>query len=257
MQPDLEVELPTSPQTPARELPGVRNLLLAEVDPPQLREAQTAAMNRRWEEAVEANPALFDGPTVVCAGVSWKDPETLLLTWYRATYRLFLLRQDPEHGLPVPSVFVSVAQPTDDGRLLVGRGASSTSHPGAWQLPGGTMEPTGTGVALDTACLHRHAARELAEEVGHVVASADLELWTVTRGHNGSVGVHFRAPARPADALTEQYARLVADEVAQGRTPELDRIAFIRSHAELEELGGTCANVLPVLAARHAVSMSA
>ncbi|MFZ4156928.1 NUDIX hydrolase [Streptomyces sp. HNS054] len=248
--------MPTPPPTPARELPGVRDLLLAEVDPPSLREAQTAAMDRRWEQAVEANPALFDGPTVVCAGVSWKDPETLRLAWYRATYRLFLLRRDPEHGLPVPSVFVSVAQPTDDGRLLVGRGASSTSHPGAWQLPGGTMEPTRTGVALDTECLRRHAARELVEEVGHVVASEALELWTVTRGHHGSVGVHFRAPARPADALTEQYARLVAAETAQGRTPELDRIAFIRSPAELGELGGTCVNVLPVLAARHAVGMS-
>ncbi|MEU0913176.1 NUDIX domain-containing protein [Streptomyces althioticus] len=239
-----------------RELPGVRDLLLAEVEPPPLREAQTAAMNRRWEEAVEANPALFDGPTVVCAGVSRKNPETLLLTWYRATYRLFLLRHDPEHGSPVPSVFVSVAQPTDDGRLLVGRGASSTSYPGAWQLPGGTMEPAGAGVALDTECLRRHAARELAEEVGHVVASGDLELWTVTRGHHGSVGVHFRAPARPAEALTEKYARHVAAEVAQGRTPELDRVAFIRSPAELGELGGVCVNVLPVLAARHAVSVS-
>ncbi|ALV52978.1 MULTISPECIES: NUDIX hydrolase [Streptomyces] len=237
------------------ELPGVRDLLLAEVDPPPLCEAKTAAMNRRWEEAVEANPALFDGPTVVCADVSWRDPETLLLSWYRATYRLFLLRHDPEHGLPVPSVFVSVVQPTDDGRLLVGRGASSTSYPGAWQLPGGTMEPTGTGVALDTECLRRHAARELVEEVGYLVTSEDLELWTVTRGHHGSVGVHFRAPARPADALTEKYARLVAAEVAQGRSPELDRIAFIRSPTELGELGGTCVNVLPVLAARHAASM--
>ncbi|MEU9757708.1 NUDIX hydrolase, partial [Streptomyces althioticus] len=62
------------------ELPGVRDLLLAEVDPPPLCEAKTAAMNRRWEEAVEANPALFDGPTVVCADVSWRDPETLLLS---------------------------------------------------------------------------------------------------------------------------------------------------------------------------------
>ncbi|WP_251695997.1 NUDIX hydrolase [Streptomyces sp. Vc74B-19] len=248
--------MPTPPQAPATELPGVRDLLLAEVDPPSLSEAQIAAMNRRWEKAVEANPALFDGPTVVCAGVSWKGPETLLLTWYRATYRLFLLRQDPEHGLSVPSVFVSVAQPTDDGRLLVGRGASSTAHPGAWQLPGGTMEPAGTGTALDMECLRRHAARELAEEVGHVVATEDLRLWTVTRGRNGSVGVHFRAPACPADALSGQYARLAAAEVAQGRTPELDRIAFIRSHAEVGELGGTGVNVLQVLAARHAVTIS-
>ncbi|MFE1459484.1 NUDIX hydrolase [Streptomyces nigra] len=236
------------------ELSGVRRLLLAETDPPRLTDEQTAAMERRWEEAVAANPSLFDGPTVVCAGLEWEDSQTLLLTWYRATYRLYLLRLDPVHAVSAPSVFVSVGQPTDDGRLLVGRMASSTAHSGRWQLPGGTIEPPEAGAALDLECLRRHAALELAEESGHNVASEDLELWTVTRGDKGNVGVHFRAPACPAEALTEQYTQLVAAENAEGRTPELDRLAFIGSAADVAGLGGRYADFLPVLAARHAMN---
>ncbi|MER6359097.1 NUDIX domain-containing protein [Streptomyces sp. NPDC001634] len=241
-------------QALAVELSSVRRLLLAETDPPRLTDEQTAAMERRWEEAVAANPSLFDGPTVVCAGLEWKDSQTLLLTWYRATYRLYLLRLDPVHAVSAPSVFVSVAQPTDDGRLLVGRMASSTAAPGRWQLPGGTIEPPEAGAALDVECLRRHAALELAEEAGREVASEELELWTVTRGDKGNLGVHFRAPACPADELAEQYTRLVSAESAQGRTPELDRIAFIGSDADVAGLGGHCADFLPVLAARHAAS---
>ncbi|WP_234439992.1 hypothetical protein [Streptomyces bicolor] len=107
---------------------------------------------------------------------------------------------------------------------------------------------------MDVECLRRHAALELAEEAGREVASENLELWAVTRGGMGNVGVHFRAPACPADALTKQYTQLVAAESGQGRTPELDRIAFIGSDADVAGLGGRYADFLPVLAARHAVN---
>ncbi|MFM9700772.1 NUDIX domain-containing protein [Streptomyces europaeiscabiei] len=243
------------PQNPAVEIPGVRRLLLVETDPPRLTAEQTAAMTRRWDEAVAAKPSLFDGPTVVCAGLERKDPQTLLLTWYRATYRRYLLRLDPVHAVPAPSVFVTVAQPTTDGQLLVGRMASSTAAPGRWQLPGGTIEPPeDSGTVLDIEELRRHAARELAEEVGRTVPPGELELWAVTRGDKGNVGLHFRAPACPVGTLTGQYTALVSAERAQGRTPELDRIAFIRSDADVAELGGRSADFLPVLAARHAAS---
>ncbi|MEU3795936.1 NUDIX domain-containing protein [Streptomyces fructofermentans] len=242
-------------QNPAVQIPGVRRLLLVETAPPRLTIEQTTAMTRRWEEAVAVNPLLFDGPTVVCAGLERKDPQTLLLTWYRATYRLFLLRLDPIHALPAPSVFVTVAQPTVDGRLLMGRMASSTAAPGRWQLPGGTIEPPQeSSTPLDIGELRRHAARELAEEVGRTVPPGDLELWAVTRGDQGNVGLHFRTPACPVGVLTERYNALVSAERTQGRIPELDRIAFIRSAVDVAELGGRSADFLPVLAARHAAA---
>ncbi len=241
------------PHAPAVELlyGDVHRLELVETAPPLLTIEQTAAMNRGWEEMTASHPGLFDGPTVVCAGLEPKDPHTLVLTWYRATYRRFVLRLDPEHAVPAPSVFVTVAQPTDDDRLLVGRMASSTAAPGRWQLPGGTIEPPAAGTVLDTDSLARHAARELAEEVGRDVGPQELELWSVTRGDKGNIGLHFRAPACPADALEAQYALLVAAETAHGRTPELDRIAFVRTAADVDGLGGHSADFLPLLATRH------
>ncbi|MGP3691245.1 NUDIX hydrolase [Streptomyces sp. IBSNAI002] len=241
------------PHAPAVEVldADVHRLELVETVPPLLTVEQTAATNRVWEELTASRPGLFDGPAVVCAGLEQKDPHTLVLTWYRATYRRFALRLDPEHAVPAPSVFVTVAQPTDDNRLLIGRMAWATAAPGRWQLPGGTIEPPAAGAVLDMEALARHAARELAEEVGRDVRTEELELWSVTRGDKGNVGLHFRAPACPADALEVQYALLVAAETAHGRTPELDRIAFIRTAADVHGLGGPSADFLPLLAARH------
>lgn len=241
------------PHRPAAvELLDAQRLQLVETAPPRLTAEQITAMNRRWEEMTASNPGLFDGPTVVCAGVEAKDPHTLVLTWYRATYRRYVLRMDPVHAVPAPSVFVTVAQPTDDGRLLVGRMASATAAPGRWQLPGGTVEPPAAGSDLDLDALARHAARELAEEVGLDIGSEELELWAVTRGDKGNIGLHFRAPGRPAATLEDRYAALVAAETSRGRTPELDRIAFVRTAADVDGLGGPGADFLPLVVARHA-----
>lgn len=234
------------------ELLDAHQLHLVETTAPQLTAEQQTVMDRMWAEMTATNPDFFDGPVVVCAGVEWKDPHTLALTWYRATYRLYVLRLAPEHAVHAPSVFVTVGQPTDDGRLLVGRMASSTAAPGRWQLPGGTIEPPTEGTPLDLEALRRHAARELVEEVGRTVPEQDLELWAVTRGDRGNIGVHFRASACPAAAIEELHAEVTAADLSTGRTPELDRLAFIGSAADVEGLGGRSADFLPVLAARHA-----
>ncbi|MER5971666.1 NUDIX hydrolase [Streptomyces sp. NPDC002055] len=242
----------SSSHSPAVELAGVRHLQLVETEPPQLTVEQTAAMNRLWEGKTASNPSLFDGPVVVCSALEWQDKHTVTLTWYRATYRLYVLRLDPVLAVSAPSLFVSVAQPTDDGRLLVGRMAPSTAAPGRWQLPGGTLEPPAPGAVLGLEDLRRHAARELTEEIGRTLPAQDLALWAVTRGDKGNIGVHFRAPACRADVLDKEYAALVCAERAQDRTPELDRIAFVGSPADVRALGGHTADFLPLLAARHA-----
>ncbi|MEU1789116.1 NUDIX domain-containing protein [Streptomyces sparsogenes] len=241
-----------NPPIPAVELLNVRHLHLVETAPPELTSAQRAAMNRKWEEMASANPTLFDGPVVVCSKVEWKDPETMVLSWCRATYRLLVLRLDPDHAVPAPSAFVSVAQPTTGGHLLVGRMAASTVGSGRWQLPGGTIEPPSGDTGLDADALARHAAREFDEEIGLDLPHHDLELWAVTRGNWGNIGFHFRAPARPADMLKDAHAALASREVEQGRIPELDRIDFIRSEDDIAVLGGPTADFLPVLAALHA-----
>ncbi|WP_240802112.1 NUDIX hydrolase [Streptomyces sp. A1136] len=241
----------TTPSSPAVELLDARHVHFVETAPPPLTAAQTAAMNRRWEAMTGDNPSLFDGPVVVCTGVERKDPQTLVLSWCRATYRLLTLRLDAEHAVPAPSVFVTVAQPTTDGALLVGRMADSTVASGRWQLPGGTIEPPTATARLDQEASARHAARELAEEVGLTVAHEELTLWAVTRGNWGNFGLHFRSPAQPITTLEDAHLSLTTRSRAQGLIPELDRISFIRSQADLAGLGGPTADFMPALAALH------
>ncbi|MFD1535591.1 NUDIX hydrolase [Nonomuraea guangzhouensis] len=232
----------------------VRRLRLIEDAAPRVPPAERVAMDRLWEEAVQANPCLFDGPVAACAGLDQDGPHSVVLTWARTTYRHRALRWVPGATSWLPSLFVAVAQPaTDDGSLLVGRMSASTATPGRWQLPGGAVEPPAEGAGLDTAALRSHAARELAEETGLGTAPSDLSLWLVTRGENGSVGVVFLAPHQPTSLLRERFAALTSAEAAQGRDPELERIAFIRSPAEVAGLKDACVDYLAPLV-RHYVN---
>ncbi|MET7730015.1 NUDIX hydrolase [Streptomyces sp. NPDC005402] len=219
------------------ELLEAEGLRLVEVAPPVVPADTRTAMDREWDEAVLANPALFDGPVAVCAGLSREAPGTLLVSWSRVTYRYFALRRVPG-ATTLRSLFVSVTQPTGDGRLLVGRMSSSTAAPGRWQFPGGSVEPPTGEEPLDEHALRRHAAVELAEETGLDIPAADLTRCLVTHGEDGQVGVHYLAPPLPAPVLRERFEALVAAETARGRAPEFERIALVGSPAELPDLAG-------------------
>ncbi|MFC0843453.1 NUDIX hydrolase [Streptomyces noboritoensis] len=193
--------------------------------------------------AVRANPALFDGPVVACGGLEWAGPRILRLSWVRVTYRHYALRRVPGASA-LPSLFVNVVQPTDDGRVLVARMSPSTAAPGRWQLPGGSVEPPREGAVLDESALASQATRELAEELGIVVGAGDLTLWVVTRGENGSIGLTYLAPTLPEAALRAHFTAAAEADHLQGRAPELDDIALVRSLDDLAALAGPHADYL-------------
>jgi 8-oxo-dGTP pyrophosphatase MutT (NUDIX family) len=232
------------------EVMGVRALRLVQAIAPQVPAEHRTARDAVWDAAVQANPnGLFDGPVVVCAGLE-RDGETVLLRWAQVTYRHFALRRVP-NAVALPSIFVAVAQPTDEGGLLVGRMSATTAAPGRLQLPGGSVEPPADGTVLDTAALARHAARELVEEVGIVVAPEDLELWTLTRGEHGNIGVFFRAPSLPEQVVRGRFQTVRATEEAAGRVAELRNIVFPSSPLELSAMGGPQVDYLVPLLDLH------
>ncbi|MFE7332563.1 hypothetical protein ACFU8W_48550 [Streptomyces sp. NPDC057565] len=58
------------------------------------------------------------------------------------------------------------------------------------------------------------------------------------REGNGSVGLTHLAPALPESALREGFAAAARAALAEGREPELDEIALVRSPDELAGLVG-------------------
>jgi 8-oxo-dGTP pyrophosphatase MutT (NUDIX family) len=189
-------------------------------------------MDEVWAKAVQ-NPALFDGPVAVCAGLTEDGNGRVVLEWARTTYRNFALRLVEGARSWLPSLFVAVAQPTDDRRLLVGRMGGSTAAPGRWQLPGGTVDPPTTGAELTLASVGVHAALELGEEIGMRCALEDLSVWTAVRCPNGNIGVLFRAPHRPWRVLREGFEALRRSETEAACESEFVEIDVIASPYDL------------------------
>ncbi|ARF83380.1 NUDIX hydrolase [Kitasatospora aureofaciens] len=239
----------------AVEVLAATRLQLVETEAPALSAEHEDAMDRVWEQATRANPSLFDGPTAVCTALA-RQGQAVELTWARTTYRRFALRRVP--GAPVvSSVFVTVAQPVEDGRLVIGRMSESTAAPGRWQLPGGNVEPPQQPAqALDEAELRRQGAKELAEEVGVHTDPDDLTLLALTRGENGNIGVHYLAPVLPERTVRAQFAGLVDSEISQGRTPELDQITPVESAKALELVDGQHVDYLAPLLDRYTAGRS-
>jgi 8-oxo-dGTP pyrophosphatase MutT (NUDIX family) len=228
------------------ELLRVERLRLTRVEAPLAADEQ-ALIDRVWEDAVRAKPALFDGPIAASGGLYRDGPGALELRWVRATYRRYLGRDVPGATGWLPHLFAAVLQPTPDGALLVGQMAEWTSAPGRWQFPGGTVEPPpDLGGALGLGDLAELAARELWEETGTVTPPDRLRLWRLMRNPTGDVGAMFRAPVRSREALLAGYEALVAAEHAAGAQPELTRIAFVRDVAEVAALGGEASDYLMV-----------
>ncbi|MFE6866758.1 NUDIX hydrolase [Kitasatospora sp. NPDC057692] len=235
-------ETPSPLLPPPAEVLGVRRIRLVEVPAPRLTAEERRERDRTWATMVLANPTLFDGPVVACAGTSWPRPGELHVFWSRVTYRHYALRQVMSSTAPTASLAVSVLQPTDDGRLLIGRMSPATAAPGRWQPPGGSVEPPPDGDRLDLAALRRNAVRELSEETGVSAGPGELALWAVTRGRYGSIGVLFLAPPLPEPVLRERFGAVAPPE------RELVELAFVRSPTDLPGLPGPHADYLaPVL----------
>ncbi|MBO4253181.1 NUDIX hydrolase [Streptomyces griseorubiginosus] len=242
--------MPPPSTGPSVDVIEATELRLVEEPPPQLSAEHRAARDRVWDELIRTNSALFDGPVVACTSLTRPHPHELLLGWTRVTYRNFALRRVPG-ATALPSLFVDVLQPTDDGRLLIARMSTATAHPGRWHLPGGSVEHPDAGQPLDSASLRHNAARELLEELGLHTVPDDLTLWAVTCGDHGNVGVHFTARAQPAALLIDRFTAVSSTAAAVGELPELDRIAFVQGPADLAALEGPHADYLEPLVDRY------
>ncbi|MFJ1757262.1 hypothetical protein [Kitasatospora sp. NPDC088134] len=93
-----------------------------EADPPALTPEEEQAVERFWLEALERQPAFFDGPAVACLGIERELPDRLTVVWVRSSYRYRVLRKVAGASWRPASLFATVLQPVCGGGLVVGRG---------------------------------------------------------------------------------------------------------------------------------------
>lgn len=74
------------------------------------------------------------------------------------------------------------------------------------------------------------------------------------RGEHGSVGLTYLAPPLPEAVVRTAFATAAAAERAQGREPELDDVALVRSPDELARLTGPHADYLEPIVRRYTAS---
>ncbi|GAA3628404.1 hypothetical protein GCM10022223_52210 [Kineosporia mesophila] len=231
-------------------LEGEGPIRFVETPGPSLTSGHRTAMDGLWREAVQANPALFDGPVVAVTGLS-VGSEGIEVSWARTTYRRHVLEQVPG-AVRMESLYVSVAQPTPVG-VLLGRMAAWTSGPGRWVLPGGSVEPPEPGKPLDESLLRDHAARELREETGLEVDPSRLERWAVLRNPIGNLGIFYRAAPMSEAMVRDRFTAHNAQQRLHGEEPELTDIHFVGGPADLDDLEGPAATSVPALLERFRV----
>jgi len=189
-----------------------------------------------WQQALERNPTLFNGPLVSPLQVSVSDG-VCTLWWYHSDFAHYsFTRQNRE--LPatasVGTVFVSLAVPTSDGGLAVGRMSDHTSAPGVVQLPGGGLSIGPEQRVISDRDLRATAVEEVSEELGIILNPANLQIHGVIKRHSPpDVGVVFTTEARPWGDVLEAFAALQAREREAGAASEFAELLAVSPSGDL------------------------
>lgn len=194
--------------------------------------ARRAEIEARWETAVAANPALFNGRVLLFDGLV-VEGETLSATAVPvdyATFSAFMAWGGPDPSLV--NLFGAAAIVSADGDLLLGQMGAHTDDAGTVKLVGGT--PDMSDVTAGRVDLTGSIARELTEETGLTVDQAQA-----------SSGFHFFLDPPYAAVIqvlrfsepTAALVRRIDAHLAADPEPELCRVAVVGSRSDPVVLG--------------------
>lgn len=192
-------------------------------------EAEKLRITEHWRKLADANPRIWNGDVLICAGAEVADT-VLTGRFIKTDYASFVAWRD--WGWPdksVSNVFGSAIVHTADNALLYGRMASHTLNAGKIYPPGGSLEMRDVSVDGRVDVMGS-LIRELAEETGLKAADAErAELLAVFDGPRLSVAQVFRF-AQPADMLAEA----VRHYLRSGHEDELSDIEIVRASSQFD-----------------------
>lgn len=192
-------------------------------------EAEKSRIQEHWRRLAEANPRIWNGDVLICAGTQVVDG-VLSGRFIKTDYASFVAWRD--WGWPdksVSNVFGSAIVLSADNALLYGRMAPHTLNAGKIYPPGGSLEMkdvSGDGRVDVMGSL----VRELREETGlNAIDAKKGELLAVFDGPRLSVAQVFRF-ASSAEALAGQVRRYLHD----GHEDELSDIEIVRAGSQFD-----------------------
>ncbi|MEO0544096.1 MAG: hypothetical protein AAFY99_09800 [Pseudomonadota bacterium] len=190
------------------------------------------AIDAFWEQAVRANPRLWNGVQFLFEDVR-VEAGILRGTGYRTDFATFLYwRHHREREGEMPIHIAGTTLPiTGDNALLTIRMAQHTSNPGDYYFPAGSLDEN--DVVDDHISIDVNVSRELKEETGLIVPDDfDQEPFVVVIDRGAwHIARRFRLPV----TVDEARQSILAHQAATG-DDETDDVIGIYNRADADKL---------------------
>lgn len=192
-------------------------------------------VTRHCQELIDAGLDFEDGSVYHRVIEEWSE-DSLTCEVYETTYRHYLFSKKYEHNARImPAVHVihtATFLITNDGYVIVGEMASSTSNAGGIQAIGGTLDKQDLQ-ADGTLDLNGNVTREMSEEVGISTAQKHLlsvrRRYVVSGGKEGKIAIVYLAHLATSLAQFKMFfSDFQSELIAQGRPSEFEKIYPIR-----------------------------
>jgi 8-oxo-dGTP pyrophosphatase MutT (NUDIX family) len=175
------------------------------------------------------------------------------VTWHASDYAhyLYSLRnRDILNADATGTLFVSVAIPTTDGKLVTGRMSAHTSAAGIVQLPGGGVCIDEGQVEITEEDLLATAVQEVSEELGIELDAKRLRVsGAIQRRSPPDIGIVFAAEPREWGEIQAAFTDLRRREREAGVRSEFDELLAIRSITEAATVPSSAGEIIDYLPA--------
>ncbi len=210
---------------PGRVIPAARAELRLSPEPHPYEHVHAAAIEANWQRESAANPALYDGRTVLFSRVALEG-EALVGRCHAVRFASLMHWRVAKRSDVAAHLFAMAVPVTRDGAVMAARMGPRTANAGQVYFAGGSLEAP--DFVDGVADVDGNMLREVAEETGLDLTATTAE--PVLRVLNSNSGVVVMRRYRLDEDAAELDRRIRAFLAAE-RDPEITEPVFIRPGA--------------------------